>query len=49
LGGVIPLLLQRLDFDPALASSPILTTVTDLCGFFLTLSFATALLSKLVT
>ena len=48
MGGVIPLVLQRLGFDPALASSPILTTVTDLCGFFLTLSFATALLSKMV-
>lgn len=49
IGGVVPLLLQRLKFDPALASSPILTTVTDLCGFFLTLSFATALLSRLVS
>ncbi len=49
IGGVVPLLLRRFGFDPALASSPILTTVTDLCGFFLTLSFATALLSRLTT
>lgn len=48
MGGVVPLLLTRLGFDPALASSPILTTVTDLCGFFLTLSFAAAMLEKLV-
>ena len=48
-GGLVPLVLKRFGFDPALASSPILTTVTDLCGFFLTLSFATALLSRLVT
>ena len=49
MGGVVPLLLTRFGFDPALASSPILTTVTDLCGFFLTLSFASALLEKLVS
>jgi hypothetical protein len=33
--------------DPALASGPILTTVTDMCGFFLVLSFATAALPSL--
>jgi len=47
IGGLVPLLLRRLGFDAALASGPILTTVTDLCGFFLVLSFATAVLSKL--
>jgi magnesium transporter len=47
LGGSVPLLLRRLKVDPALASSPILTTVTDLCGFFFVLSFASAMLSKL--
>jgi magnesium transporter len=41
LGGIIPLLLKRTGLDPALASSPILTTVTDMCGFFFALSFAT--------
>jgi magnesium transporter len=44
LGGTIPLLLRRMRMDPALASGPILTTVTDMCGFFLVLSFATAAL-----
>ncbi len=48
LGGVIPLVLKALRFDPALASSPILTTVTDMMGFFLVLSFATLLLTRLV-
>jgi magnesium transporter len=48
LGGSLPLILKRLDKDPALASGPILTTVTDMCGFFLVLSFATWLLPKLI-
>ena len=47
LGGLIPLMLRRFRMDPALASSPILTTVTDMCGFFLVLSFASAALPKL--
>jgi len=48
IGGVVPLLLKKFDMDPALASGPILTTVTDMCGFFLTLSFASAVLPYLV-
>ena len=47
LGGTIPLVLKRLKLDPAVASGPILTTITDMCGFFLVLSFATALLPRL--
>jgi magnesium transporter len=43
-GGTVPLVLKRLGIDPALAASPILTTFTDLCGFFLTLRLATAIL-----
>jgi magnesium transporter len=46
-GGLIPLLLKRLKLDPALASGPILTTVTDMCGFFFVLSFATVVLGRL--
>jgi magnesium transporter len=46
-GGMLPLVLKRLNIDPAIASSPILTTVTDISGFFLVLSFATLMLSKL--
>jgi len=44
LGGLVPLFLRRMRMDPALASGPILTTVTDMCGFFLVLSFASAML-----
>ena len=47
LGGMLPLLLKRLNLDPALVSSPLLTTVTDMCGFFFVLSFAAAVLPKL--
>lgn len=47
MGGTIPLVLKRLNIDPAIASSSILTTVTDVCGFFLVLSFATLALSHL--
>ena len=47
LGGLIPLFLKRLGKDPALASGPILTTVTDMCGFFLVLSLAGQILDKL--
>ncbi|MBW2495396.1 MAG: magnesium transporter [Deltaproteobacteria bacterium] len=47
IGGVVPLVLRRFGFDPALASGPILTTVTDMCGFLLVLSFATFALAKL--
>jgi magnesium transporter len=48
IGGTVPLLLKRLQFDPAVASGPLLTTVTDMCGFFLLLGLASALLDKLV-
>jgi magnesium transporter len=47
IGGAVPLILKGRKFDPALASGPILTTITDMCGFFLVLSLATALLPKL--
>jgi magnesium transporter len=47
IGGVVPLLLKRIGVDPALASGPILTTVTDIFGFFLVLSFAALMLTKL--
>lgn len=48
LGSALPLVLKRRGVDPALASGPILTTVTDMFGFFLVLSIATVMLSKLV-
>lgn len=48
LGALIPLVLKGLKLDPALASGPILTTLTDMCGFFLVLSFAQLMLPWLV-
>ncbi len=43
-GLAIPLILERLGIDPALAGSVILTTVTDVIGFFAFLGLATVLL-----
>jgi len=44
-GAMIPLTLQRLKIDPALASGTILTTVTDVVGFFSFLGLATLFLT----
>jgi magnesium transporter len=44
IGGTVPLLLKRFRADPAVASGPVLTTVTDMCGFFLVLGLATVAL-----
>lgn len=44
IGGTVPLLLKRLRADPAVASGPVLTTITDMCGFFLVLGLATLML-----
>ncbi len=43
-GALIPLTLQRLHIDPALASGTILTTVTDVIGFMAFLGLATVFL-----
>lgn len=40
LGGMIPLALKALRLDPALGAPPVLTTLTDMCGFFLVLTMA---------
>ena len=47
LGGLLPLFMKRMKLDPALVSGPVLTTVTDMCGFFMVLSFASTVLPKL--
>ena len=47
IGGTVPLILKGFNIDPALASSPILTTITDMIGFFLALTFAAMALGKL--
>ncbi|MCF8017713.1 MAG: magnesium transporter [Chromatiaceae bacterium] len=43
-GVVIPLVMRRLGIDPALAGSVVLTTVTDVVGFFAFLGLATLVL-----
>ncbi len=43
-GALIPLILERLNIDPANASAVILTTITDIVGFFAFLGLASWLL-----
>ncbi len=43
-GMTLPLLLEKLGYDPALSSTVFLTTVTDIVGFFAFLGLATVLL-----
>ncbi len=46
-GAVVPIVLKRLGQDPAQSSSIVLTTVTDIAGFFSFLGIATLLMSTL--
>jgi len=48
IGGTVPLLLKKFGVDPAVASGPLLTTVTDMAGFFLVLSLATLFMPQLI-
>jgi magnesium transporter len=43
-GAMIPLLLKRMNIDPAIASSIFVTTFTDTCGFFLVLGLGSWIL-----
>jgi magnesium transporter len=43
-GSVIPLILQKMDIDPAIGSTVLLTTVTDVVGFFSFLGLASIIL-----
>lgn len=49
IGGVVPLLLKRIGQDPAVASGPLLTTITDMAGFFLVLSLAALMMPLLIS
>ena len=49
IGGTVPLLLKRFGVDPAIASGPLLTTVTDIAGFFFVLSLATLFMPQLLS
>ena len=48
IGGTVPLILKYFGVDPAVASGPLLTTVTDMAGFFLVLSLASLFMPQLV-
>lgn len=43
-GSMVPLFLKKMDVDPAIGSTVILTTVTDIVGFFSFLGLATLIL-----
>ncbi len=47
-GFIVPLVLKKMNIDPALASSVFVTTATDVLGFFIFLSLATIFLEKLL-
>jgi magnesium transporter len=44
LGGLAPLVLRKFEIDPALAAPPIVTSLSDMCGFLIFLTVATWLL-----
>ncbi len=47
LGMCLPFVLDRLGWDPATASAPLVTTLIDSCGIIIYLGSATALLHHL--
>ena len=49
IGGTVPLMLKHLGIDPAVAAGPLLTTVTDMAGFFLVLSLASLFMPQLLS
>jgi len=47
-GALVPMLMQLLRMDPALASPILVTTFTDTCGYFIYLGLATVVLTRLI-
>lgn len=47
IGAVLPLLINKLNIDPAVASGPFITTINDITGLLIYFSIATALLDIL--
>ncbi len=47
IGALFPFLMKKIKLDPAMMSGSIVTTITDLCGFFLFLGLATIFLEHL--
>ena len=48
LGAAAPLLFERLDIDPAVAASPLVTTAVDITGILIYFGMATAMIDWLV-
>lgn len=46
-GAVFPLLINKLNFDPAIASGPFITTINDVVGLLIYFTIATSLMSYL--
>ncbi|WP_147802583.1 magnesium transporter [Alkalicoccus halolimnae] len=46
-GTIIPLILYKLDIDPAIASGPLITTINDILSLLIYFGLATAMLSQL--
>jgi magnesium transporter len=47
IGSLFPFLMKKMGLDPAMMTGSIVTTITDLCGFFLFLGLATVFISYL--
>src|SRR5690625_6983877 len=47
IGAVVPLIINKLNFDPAIASGPFITTINDIIGVLIYFSVATSLLDVL--
>ena len=47
-GTVIPLILNKLNVDPAVASGPLITTINDILSLLIYFGIATAFLSYLM-
>jgi magnesium transporter len=47
-GALVPVVMQVLRVDPALASPILVTTITDTFGYFVYLSLATLVLTRLI-
>jgi magnesium transporter len=47
-GAVVPVIMQMLKIDPALASPILVTTITDACGYLFYLGLATLVLASLI-
>lgn len=45
IGAIVPLVIHKLNFDPAIASGPFITTINDIIGLFIYFTIASTLLN----